>query len=198
MKSKLVKELLVALMNIKESQSDVTLDMNDENKESVYNELLIPLMNLTNSDDVKELHSKLEFLINGDTNTDEYAVMAKSLVDYILDDDESDTNFTEELNSLLVNCMAVLNTFNELNGDDNKESALLNINEEIIAIMNTNKEEEVSAVPQEDEKKEAAGDPATEEEVEEEPTETEEVEEEPTGAATMTIVSAEEEVDETP
>lgn len=199
MKSKLVKELLAALRNIKESQSDVTLDMNDENKESVYNELLIPLMNLTNADDVNQLHSKLEFLINGDTNSEEYATVASALVDYILDDDESETNFSDELNSLLINCMAVLNTFNELNSGDNKESALLNINNEIIAIMNsqTENQQEDTVIPEET-KNEAAGDPgAVEEELPPVEVEEEEVEPEGTGA-TMTIVSATEEVDETP
>ena len=76
MKLKLIKELLGVLTGVKESNNDITLDINDENKESVYSELLIPLMNLTNSDTVEALHNKLDFLINGNVDSDEFVEFA--------------------------------------------------------------------------------------------------------------------------
>ncbi len=145
MKSKLIKELLAVINGIKESDEKTELDLNDSNKESVYSELLIPLMNLTNSDTVKDLHTKLELIINGDADTDEHAELTESLVNYILDDDESDANFSDELNSLVVNCVAVLNQFNimvdEIEDDDKKEDALTALNDEIIELMNSTKED---------------------------------------------------------
>lgn len=199
MKLKLIKELLAVLNSVKETQSDVTLDMNNDNKESVYSELLIPLMALTNSDDVNKFHTTLEFLMNGNTESAEHIELCNTLVNFILDDDDSDANFSETLNSLMVNCMAVLNTFNELkDSTDKKESALVDINDELIALMNTleKPEDEVKI----EDNKEAGGDPSVPEEDPEldpaaDPTE-EEVEE--TEGPTLEIVGADVEVDETP
>jgi hypothetical protein len=137
MKSKLIKELLAAITSVKETQSDVILDLNDDNKESVYDELLIPLMNLTNSDTVKQLHDKLEFLINGDVDSENHATLSESLVNYVLDD-ESDNNFSDEVHNLVVNCIAVLNKFNELtsDADDKKEDALSSIDNDLVDLIN--------------------------------------------------------------
>lgn len=211
MKSKLIKELLAVLMNVKSTQGDVTLDMNADNKESVYSDLLIPLMNLTNADTIEQLHERLEFLINGDIDTSDHAEMASTLVNYILDDDGSDANFSEELNSLIVNCIAVLNTFNEIKSstDEGSASLLTTMNDEILAVMNEQEvADEADKTPEDgkdgeapadalatDSKNEAA--PMTEEE---EPVE--EVVEPAEGTAdaepTLSVVAATEEVDETP
>jgi hypothetical protein len=163
MKSKLIKELLAAITSVKETQSDVILDLNDDNKESVYDELLIPLMNLTNSDTVKQLHDKLEFLINGDVDSEDHAALSESLVNYVLDD-ESDSNFSEEVSNLVVNCMAVLNKFNELTvdvDDDKKEDALAAIDTDLVDLINIESEDNEDAT---DEESDATDEDATDEE----------------------------------
>lgn len=203
MKSKLIKDLLAVLNGVKESQGDVTLDLNTENKESVYSELLIPLMNLTNSDSIEQLHTKLEFLVNGDSATDEHTEMCETLVKFILDDEDSDSNFSETLNSVIINCVAVLNTFNEMKeSTDKKESVFTDMDTEIVAIINTQKietnNEEGTTDLVEDSKNEAGGDPATKEEEEPVVPAEPEVEEEETGGPTLTIIAAADEVDETP
>jgi hypothetical protein len=222
MKSKLIKELLAAITSVKETQSDVILDLNDDNKESVYDELLIPLMNLTNSDTVKQLHDKLEFLINGDVDSEDHAALSESLVNYVLDD-ESDSNFSEEVSNLVVNCMAVLNKFNELTADvddDKKEDALAAIDTDLVDLINIESEDNEDATDEESDESEdivedtksEAGEMPDEEEMpegegEEMPTEGEgenEMEtepedeaEEPTGVV-LEIVPTSEQVDETP
>jgi len=205
MKSKLIKELLTVLASVKEKQGDVTLDMNEDNKESVYSELLIPLMNLTNADDVAQLHERLEFLINGDIDSSDYAELAGTLVNYILDDEENDSNFSDELQSLIVNCVAVLNSFNEMKtgSTDGKEDAFAVLNSEIIEILNkeednTTSEEGASDALSTDSNSEAAVPSAEEEEpvvpVEPEP----EPEGDAAGGPTLSIVAAADKVDETP
>ena len=211
MKSKLIKELIAVLAGVKESQSDVTLDLTEDNKQFVYSELLIPLMNLTNADDISQLHEKLEFLINGDADSSDYTELAKTLVNYILDDEENDTNFSEELNSLIVNCVAVLNTFNEMknSSEEGKESPLMTLNSEIIELIN--EEDKVNVTNEKDENGDAASDSLVNEtnneagavegeegETEVDDDENEDEDDEPTGEATLSIVSATEKVDETP
>lgn len=209
MKSKLTKELLAVLMSVKSDNNDVTLEMNDDNKESVYNELLIPLMNLTNSDTVKQLREKLDFLINGNVDSDDHVEFATTLVNYILDDEESDANFSDELHALLVNCMATLNTFNEIiskeEDDNKKENALDAIESEVLTFMNSivkPEEKEVETKTEDVDDKKEAGDMEEEDPANPAPEPTPDPEEqpveEPTGEATLTIVPASEQVDETP
>lgn len=211
MKSKLIKELLSVLASVKEKQSDVALDMNDDNKESVYNELLIPLMNLTNADDIAQLHERLEFFVNGDTDSSDYAEMATTLVNYILDDDGSESNFSKELNSLVVNCIAVLNTFNEMKAEQVEEGAtpiLDVINAEVIELLKADDVQD-----EEDNKEEVENQPADvltegskneagtmeEEDPEEEPEpEPEAPEGEGDAEPTLELVDPTAEVDETP
>lgn len=209
MKSKLIKELLSVLATVKEKQSDVTLDMTEDNKQSVYSELLIPLMNLTNADDIAQLHERLEFFINGDSDSSDYAEMATTLVNYILDDDGSEANFSEELNSLVVNCIAVLNTFNEMKAETTEEGAtpvLDVINAEITELLKIDDVEDET--PSEDdaqgtdalsgESKNEAGTMEEEEEPEPEPEPEATPEDEGGAEPTLELIDPTSEVDETP
>jgi hypothetical protein len=205
MKSKLINELLNVLANVKETQADVTLDLSEDNKESVYNELLIPLMNLTNADDIDQLHKQLEFLINGDVDSSDYDELATTLVNYILDDESAEAKFSDELNSLIINCVAALNAFNDMKDQtEPQEFNLDRINSEVLELL---KAEDATETPTDEVKpEEGVSDALTDSkneaaavEGEEEPAVEPEAPEGEGGAEpTLELVDPASEVDDTP
>jgi len=138
MKEKLLKLIMQNVITLKDNSSDIVLDLNDDNKESVYNELLVPLMTITGANSASDLRAKLDTFINGNAETSEYAEMAAKFIESLIDDMEESTNLDDEVNNLIVNCVAVLNSFNNIiEKSDNKETSLDSITVDILTFMNT-------------------------------------------------------------
>jgi hypothetical protein len=112
--SKLIKVLITELNNIKEKSNDVTLDFSD-NKEAIYDDLLIPLMNLTNSDSLTALYNCLNVVLNESEESEEFINIANLLVKYIMDDTNTENNsdINQEFSDLMLNCVAIFNTIKE-------------------------------------------------------------------------------------
>jgi hypothetical protein len=112
--NKLIKVLIKELNNVKENSNDATLEFSD-NKEAIYDDLLIPLMNLTNSDSLTALYNCLNVVLNETQESEEFTNIANLLVKYIMDDtsNENNSDINQEFNDLLLNCVAVFNTIKD-------------------------------------------------------------------------------------
>ena len=88
MNKKLINFLIKKLKEINDEKEDIKLNLED--KESVYDDLLIPLMSLMKSDNLNDLQSKINILINEHDNED-FKNIANDLINYILSD-EKNTN----------------------------------------------------------------------------------------------------------
>jgi hypothetical protein len=131
--NKLLTVLIKKLNGVKESSNDVTLDFSG-NKESVYEDLLIPLMNLTKSDDLTQLHNNLNVIINESNDSEEFVTVANLLVGYLMDDNkdsDDDSDLYEEFDNLMLNCMAIFNSLNEAINDNNISAMNIELTEYI-------------------------------------------------------------------
>lgn len=112
--SKLLTVLINKLNSVKESSKDITLDFS-KGKDSVYEDLLIPLMNLTESDDLTQLHDNLNILINEtESESDAFKKISNALIEYIMEDNdnevEGDVDLYDEFENIMLNCMAMFNS----------------------------------------------------------------------------------------
>ena len=152
MKDKIIQLTLSAIAAAKEEDnSDITLKITDENKESIYSDLLIPLMEISKSSSVTELHEKLSVILDSDQDIDDNMELVESFVDSIIDEDSEDSidELTETVNNFVVNCVAIFNNFNALISEaeeDDKKEALTSINDEILAIINI-EDDETNTLP---------------------------------------------------
>lgn len=138
MKDKLLKLIVQNIIALKSSSNDIVLDLNDDNKESVYNELLVPLMTITGSNSAQDLKSKLDTFLNGSSESVDYIDVATKFVNSLMEDIDETANLDDEVNNLIVNCVAVLNSFNSIiEKSDNKETSLDTITSDILTFMNT-------------------------------------------------------------
>lgn len=182
--SKLLKVLISKLDEIKKDNSKITLDLS--NKENVFEDLLIPLMNLTKTDSLTELYNKLNIVINkADTKNSEFTEIAEKLVSYVMEDTNSESNdIYDEFSSLMSNCMAIYNTLKK----SIDENAIDSMNFDIAEYINTKINKDDAEIENEDVKES----PEDKEE-----NDTEKVEETPVDAK-LNIISSDKEVDDTP
>ena len=132
--SKLIKVLIKELNDIKEKSNDASLDFSN-NKEAIYDDLLIPLMNLTNSDSLTALYDCLNAIINESQESEKFINIANLLVKYIMNDTntESDSNINQEFNDLMLNCVAVFNTIKAAQDNETIQS----MNSELTEYINS-------------------------------------------------------------
>lgn len=184
--SKLLKVLISKLDEIKKDNSKITLDLS--NKENVFEDLLIPLMNLTKTDSLTELYNKLDIIINNaDTKNSEFTDIAEKLVAYVMEDTNNESNdIYDEFSSLMSNCMAIYNTLKK----SIDENAIDSMNFDIAEYINTkiNKDDEESEPEESKNSKDNVND---KEETEDDKTET------PIDAK-LNIIPSDKEVDDTP
>ena len=118
--SKLLTVLIKKLNGVKESSKDVTLDLSG-GRESVYEDLLIPLINLTKSDDLVQLYNSLSIIINDSPESEAFTNIAELLIKYLMEDskdDDVDADLYEEFDNLMLNCMAIFNSLKEAIDND--------------------------------------------------------------------------------
>ena len=151
--SKLIKVLIKELNNIKEKSNDATLEFSD-NKEAIYDDLLIPLMNLTNSDSLTALYNCLNVVLNESQESEEFINIANLLVKYIMDDTntESDSNINQEFNDLMLNCVAVFNTIKEAQANETIQVMNSELTEYINSKFNIEHNEDKNDSDEEDKK----------------------------------------------
>jgi len=132
--SKLLTVLIKKLNSVKESSQDVTLDFS-ENKEAVYEDLLIPLMNLTKSSDLTQLHDSLNVIINDPQDSEKFTEIGDLLVNYLMEDNKDDDNgdLYEEFDNLMLNCMAIFNSLKKAIVEKN----ITTMNEELTTYINS-------------------------------------------------------------
>lgn len=136
MKDKLVLKLKQFIIDMKESAGTFVIDISPENKESIFGDLFIPFMQLTNSESVADLTSKLSMLVDSENNSSEATELLGNIIDVMIQDVDN-SSIEEELKNLVTNAYAVLNKINELKSN-NESTAITTLNDEILAFMNIN------------------------------------------------------------
>lgn len=133
--SKLLTVLINKLNSVKESSKDITLDFS-KGKESVYEDLLIPLMNLTESEDLTQLHDNLNILINeSESKSEDFKKITDALIQYIMEDtdNEDGADLYDEFENIMLNCVAM---FNSLKSSIENKS-IDEMNEELVKYINS-------------------------------------------------------------
>ena len=136
MKDKLIAKLKQAILDMKESSSSFVIEMSDTNKNEIISDLVIPFMQLTDSETVTDLHAKLDMLVNGDFESEGHKELLNKIVDVLMDSQE---DIDEQVSHIVTNAYGVINKFNELKkeSDDKKESsAFEDFNKDILTFMN--------------------------------------------------------------
>jgi hypothetical protein len=116
MKDKLIAKLKQLFIDMKEGASELTLDIDDKNKDSVISELIVPFMQLTNSESISELNDALTMLIDGNADSEEYNTLVEAIVEIVMEDSKAE-EVDAELETLATNAYAVVNKFTELKAD---------------------------------------------------------------------------------
>jgi len=209
MKDKLIAKLKQFILDMKESSDTLTVEVSDENKDTIFSDLIVPFMQLTESESVSALADILDQIVDGDVEADDHTELLGKIVDVMIEESDAD-KIEEELENLVTNAYAVRNKFNELKANiitvDNKEvgTEFDAFSKEIVDFMNTdladNKDEstdDADVTVNIDNKDEAAGDGEEEDDAGEEGDAGEE-DDAGEGKASMIITASTDEVDETP
>lgn len=186
MKDKLILKIQQFILDMKETSDHYIIENQD--KETLFNDLIIPFMQLTNSTTIKDLETNLNILVNNNESDEQFKQLSNLIIESL---DSNDIEQCEtELKNLISNSFGLINKFNTLKNekiilDDNTESNSFNtLNDDIIKFMNTTNNQDNNTDPENVE---------TEEEIEQETenVETEEVTDK------FTIINPSDEVDET-
>lgn len=208
MKDKLIVKLKQFILDMKESSDTLTVEVSDENKDTIFSDLIVPFMQLTESESVSALADTLDQIVDGDVEADDHTELLGKIVDVMIEESDAD-KIEEELENLVTNAYAVRNKFNELKAKtitvDNKEAGTEfdAFSKEIVDFMNTdladdNKDEsadDTDVTVNIDNKDEAAGDGEEDDAGEADAGEEDAGGE---GEAGMVITASTDEVDETP
>ncbi len=213
MKDKLIVKLKQFILDMKESSDTLTVEVSDENKDTIFSDLIVPFMQLTESESVSALADTLDQIVDGDVEADDHTELLGKIVDVMIEESDAD-KIEEELENLVTNAYAVRNKFNELKAKtitvDNKEAGTEfdAFSKEIVDFMNTdladdNKDEsadDTDVTVNIDNKDEAAGDGEEDDAGEADAGEADAGEEDAggEGEAGMVITASTDEVDETP
>lgn len=135
LKNKLIKQLKDLISTKKEGEMTVKLDDESSN---IYAELLIPFMELTQSETLEELSIALNALVDNNEADELY----KSIITIFMEEISEVDEYDKELDTLSDNIIAVSNTFNNLKeqkivNDDKTESTEFDkLSDEIVKFLN--------------------------------------------------------------